>query len=75
MIQQARKLLCEYKGWLKKLPQATHLMFAARSSLGRSAKIFLFGIGVILPLGSLIWVALYFHGNGVLAAEHLAPPN
>lgn len=75
MIQQATKLLREYKGWLKKLPQATHFMFAARTSPGRSVKIFLFGIGLILPLGSLIWVVLYFHGNALLASGHLARPD
>jgi hypothetical protein len=40
-------------------------MFAARSSMGRSIKIFLFGIGVVLPLGSLIWAAWVWHGRGI----------
>ncbi|UCV21713.1 hypothetical protein [Ferribacterium limneticum] len=41
------------------------MMFAAQSSWGRSLKIGLFGIGVVLPLGSLIWALLFWHGNGV----------
>ncbi|NTV70505.1 MAG: hypothetical protein HGA71_10195 [Azonexaceae bacterium] len=52
--------------WLRRLPQATGMMLAARSSLGRSVKITLFGIGVVLPLGSLIWALLFWHGSGVL---------
>ncbi|AXS80169.1 hypothetical protein HYN24_09130 [Dechloromonas sp. HYN0024] len=75
MIQKATKLLREYRKWLVQLPQATNFLFAARTPLGRSAKIFLFGVGVILPLGSLIWVALYLHGNGILASERLVKPN
>lgn len=63
MLQQAATWLRAYKNWLGKVPQATHLMFAARTSFGRATKIFLFGLGVLLPLGSLIWLLLYWHGS------------
>ena len=46
-------------------------MFAARTQLGRSIKIFLFGIGVVLPLGSLIWVLLFWHGNSIVKPDSL----
>jgi hypothetical protein len=55
-----------YTTWVRRLPQATVFIFAARSRWGRSFKIFLFGVGIFLPLGSLIWVLLFWHGNGVL---------
>jgi hypothetical protein len=51
--------------WIRRLPQATSLMFTARSPLGRSTKIFLFGVGVVMPLGSLIWMLLFWHGNSI----------
>lgn len=65
MIRNAAALLRGYTVWVRRLPQATGMMFAARSSLGRSVKIGLFGIGVVLPLGSLIWALLFWHGSGV----------
>ena len=63
MLKDAVTLLYGYVLWMRKLPQATGLIFAARTPLGRSVKIFLFGLGVVLPLGSLIWVLLFWHGN------------
>ena len=54
-----------YVVWARRMPQATGVMFAARSPWGRSIKIFLFGIGVLMPLGSLIWALLFWHGYGV----------
>ena len=49
-------------------------MFAARSSPGRYCKLALFGLGVILPLGSLIWAALAWHGLPLIApVARLAP--
>ncbi len=65
MIKNAVTLLHGYAIWVRRLPQSTGLMFTARSPLGRSVKIFLFGVGVVLPLGSLIWVVLFWHGNGI----------
>lgn len=69
MTRNAVALLRAYSVWVRRLPAATGLMFAARSRLGRSVKIFFFGVGVVLPLGSLIWVALFWHGNGVRAGQ------
>jgi len=65
MIRNAAALVRGYAVWVRQLPQATGMMFAARSSMGRSVKICLFGVGVVLPLGSLIWALLFWHGNGV----------
>jgi hypothetical protein len=65
MIRRPVALLHGYISLVRRLPQATESVFTARSPLGRSIKIFLFGVGVILPLGSLIWVLLYWHGCGV----------
>lgn len=49
-------------------------MFAARSGPGRYCKLALFGLGVILPLGSLIWAALAWHGLPLIApVASLAP--
>ncbi|MBK7649018.1 MAG: hypothetical protein IPJ12_18165 [Betaproteobacteria bacterium] len=66
IIKNAVTLLRAYTSLIRSLPKATEAMFAARSSAGRSIKIFLFGIGVVIPLGSLIWIVLFWHGNGVL---------
>ena len=63
MLRNVGALLCSYALWLRKLPQATGILFAARTPLGRSAKIFLFGIGAVLPFGSLIWILLFWHGG------------
>jgi len=65
MLKNAVTLVYGYVRWMRKLPQATGLIFAARTSLGRSVKIFLFGLGVVLPLGSLIWALLFWHGNSL----------
>lgn len=73
MFDNAAALWRAYTTWVRRLPQATAFMFAARSRLGRSLKIFLFGVGVVLPLGSLIWVLLFWHGNGVLRPSAVGP--
>ena len=65
MITKAVSLFRGYLAWVRHLPQATGLLFAARTSLGRSLKIGLFAIGLALPLGSLIWVALFLHGTRI----------
>ncbi len=66
IIKNAVTLLRTYCRWIRSLPKATESMFAARTHAGRSVKIFLFGIGVVMPLGSLIWIVLFWHGNGVV---------
>ena len=48
-----------------RLPQMTAAMFIARSRPGRRVKIVLFGLGALLPAGSLIWALLALHGNVV----------
>uniref|UniRef100_Q47BA2 Transmembrane protein n=1 Tax=Dechloromonas aromatica (strain RCB) TaxID=159087 RepID=Q47BA2_DECAR len=68
MIRNAVALWRGYVMLVRRLPQATGFMFAARSRWGRAFKVFLFAVGVVLPLGSLIWVLLFWHGNGVLGA-------
>jgi hypothetical protein len=73
MTISAGALLRGYAVWVRRLPQATGMMFAARSSWGRSLKIGLFGIGVVLPLGSLIWALLFWHGNGVRKRAAVPP--
>ena len=65
MIRKSVARLRGYYNWVRQLPQATQLLFAAQTSLGRSIKIFLFGVGVVLPLGSLIWVLLFIHGSRI----------
>jgi hypothetical protein len=57
--------LRSYAIFVRRLPRATGLILAARSPVGRSIKIFLFGVGAILPLGSLIWALLFWHGHGI----------
>lgn len=54
-----------YTDWVRRLPEATAMMFTARSSLGRSIKIALFGVGIVLPLGSAIWALLFWHGSSI----------
>lgn len=79
MLRTATTWVRCYGHWVSRLPQATTMMFSARSRLGRSVKIALFGVGVVLPLGSLIWALLFWHGNGVrreqavLHAEPVSP--
>lgn len=65
MIKNAAALVRGYMSLIRQLPQATGMMFAARSTWGRSVKMGLFGVGVVLPLGSLIWLLLFWHGNGL----------
>lgn len=72
MINQAVSLLRRYLNWIRQLPQATGLLFAARTPLGRSVKIGLFGVGLALPLGSLIWVLLFLHGTRIEASDGAA---
>jgi len=67
MIKKAVTLLRGYLMWARHLPQATGLLFAARTTVGRSVKVFLFGVGLALPLGSLIWVLLFLHGTRISA--------
>jgi hypothetical protein len=73
MIRNAAVLVRGYTDLVRQLPQATGMMFTARSSWGRSVKIGLFGIGVVLPLGSLIWMLLFWHGNGVRKRAAMLP--
>jgi len=63
MLRNFGALLYGYALWMRRLPQATGMLFAARTRLGRSVKIFLFGLGAVLPLGSLIWLLLFWHGG------------
>lgn len=72
MKWKAMTLLRDYATWMRQLARGGGQMFAARSPVGRSAKIFLFGVGVALPLGSLIWLLLFWHGNGVARRGRLA---
>jgi hypothetical protein len=65
MMRNLIELLQRYSKWVRQLSRESKFMFAARSPLGRSAKISLFGGGVLMPLGSLIWIALYWHGKSV----------
>jgi len=51
--------------WAKRLPQASGTILAARTPIGRSIKIFLFGVGMMLPLGIVIWGLLFWHGSRV----------
>lgn len=44
------------------MPGQAHVMLDAPSRAGRSLKISLFIAGAILPLGSLIWAGLLWHG-------------
>ncbi len=65
MLRKVAATLCGCARWILRLPQATGMLFAARTPLGRSIKIFLFGLGAVLPLGLLIWVLLFWHGGCV----------
>lgn len=38
------------------------MMVVARTPVGRALKVFLFIVGAVLPLGSLIWALLLWHG-------------
>lgn len=63
MIRNPVILLHGYWLWIRRLPHATEMMFSAHTTVGRVVKIFLFGLGIALPLGSLIWILLFWHGN------------
>lgn len=65
MKKTAVAALHSYIYWVRQLPRATGTLFAARTKPGRWLKTFLFGVGVVLPLGSLIWVLLFLHGTRV----------
>jgi hypothetical protein len=62
MKTSAASQLRGYKNWGKKLTQTQGALFSARTPLGRSTKIVLFGLGAVLPLGSVIWALLLSHG-------------
>ena len=74
MLKNAAALVRGYTTLVRQLPQATGMMFAARSTWGRSVKMGLFGVGVVLPLGSLIWLVLFWHGNGLGQRKTLVAP-
>ena len=63
-------VLYGYIIWIRGLPQATELMFAARTPSGRSVKMFLFGLGLVLPLGLMIWILLFWHGKYLVRSGH-----
>ena len=73
MTAKLRPLLRAYLAWMRQLPLATGVLFAARTPWGRSLKIFLFAVGVFLPLGSLLWCLLYWHGRSIAAGSAQAP--
>lgn len=62
MRKQTFAVLRDQLSWVRQLPVATETLFAARTPWGRHVKTLLFGIGVILPFGSLIWALLFMHG-------------
>jgi hypothetical protein len=47
----------------KKLAAAPGALFAARTPLGRSTKIVLFGLGAVVPFGSIIWALMLARGR------------
>lgn len=53
------------RSWVR-LPGVTKTVFVARSTSGRRIKFFLFGLGALLPAGSLIWALLAWHGSSVV---------
>ena len=62
MRMSAASLSRGYASLGKKLSEAQDTLFSARTPLGRSTKIALFGLGAVLPLGSVIWVLLLSRG-------------
>jgi len=68
-IRNAARSLYGYAAWTLRLPQATEIMFAAQSSFGRKIKVSLFVVGVVMPLGSLIWVLLFWHSNAMIKRD------
>ena len=73
-IRNVARSVYGYATWTLKLPQATEMMFAARSSLGRSIKVSLFVVGIVMPLGSLIWVLLLWHSNAMIKQDVIETP-
>ena len=69
MMRKTVALIRNYADRMRRRPLATGFIFAARTPLGRSVKVFLFGLGVILPLGSLIWALLFWHGNTIIRPD------
>jgi hypothetical protein len=51
-----------HANWREKLIRTQRALFSARTPLGRSTKIALFGLGAVLPLGTVIWALLLSHG-------------
>ena len=70
MEMSAASLSRGYRKWGEKLSQTQGTLFTARTPLGRSTKIVLFGLGAVLPLGSVIWALLLSHG---LRARRASP--
>jgi hypothetical protein len=62
MKTKAVSRLCGCASWGEKLAQTRRALFCARTPLGRSTKIVLFGLGTVLPFGSIIWALLLSHG-------------
>lgn len=75
MKVSAASLSRGYIKWGKKLTQPEGALFSARTPLGRSTKMVLFGIGAVVPLGSVIWVLLLSHGMRVKRASSVKSPN
>ena len=73
MRTQAIAVLTNLMLWLMHLPKMTEIMFAARTRPGRYVKTLLFGIGAILPLGSLIWALLFIHGSRIGERHAMQP--
>ena len=61
-IRNAVALLRHYALRTLQLPEARKYMFVAGSPPGRWFKMALFSFGIFLPLGSLIWAVLIWHG-------------
>lgn len=64
------KYICH--GFVKTEKQKTRRAMKRLMSARRLRKILLFGLGVVLPLGSLIWDLLILHGRS-LAPSTPAP--
>jgi hypothetical protein len=64
-----------HTSWGERLTQNQSALFSARTPLGRSTKIVLFGIGAVLPLGTVIWALLLSHGLRAQRASAAKPLN
>lgn len=73
METRAASLSRGYRKWGEKLSETQGNLFSARTPLGRSTKILLFGIGAVLPLGSVIWALLLSHGARARRASPSEP--